>query len=140
MRQVSLLLAGSLKVRVRFVEFLAHRGELLPELLHLFVVGVLYIHEVVPSLANGANQFIRLSCIAFASRFCVFWIRKTIRKVTIVVPVLMTSCQVSDQWKNGPVMAQIATTDTPRTNAPGEPQASAVQQANFRNRSTSRSH
>ena len=29
------------------------------------------------------------------SRFCVFWIRNTIRNVTIVVDVLMTSCQVS---------------------------------------------
>ncbi len=34
--------------------------------------------------------------IAFDSRFCAFWIRKTIRKVTIVVPVLMTSCQFSE--------------------------------------------
>ena len=33
--------------------------------------------------------------IAFASRFCVFWMRNTIRKVTMVVPVLITSCQVS---------------------------------------------
>ena len=32
-----------------------------------------------------------------------FWITKTIRNVTIVVPVLMTSCQVSDQPKNGPL-------------------------------------
>jgi hypothetical protein len=31
--------------------------------------------------------------------------RKTIKKVTIVVPVLMTSCQVSLYLKIGPVMA-----------------------------------
>ena len=37
-----------------------------------------------------------------ASRFCVFWIRKTIRNVTIVVPVLITSCHVSEKSKIGP--------------------------------------
>src|SRR5712671_3644393 len=41
---------------------------------------------------------------AWVSRFCVFWITKTIRNVMIVVPVLTTSCQVSDQPKNGPVI------------------------------------
>ena len=40
------------------------------------------------------------------SRFCVFWIRNTIKKVTIVVPVLMTNCHVSENWKTGPVIAQ----------------------------------
>ena len=39
------------------------------------------------------------------SRFCVFWIRNTIRNVMIVVPVLMTSCQVSLKPKSGPVSA-----------------------------------
>jgi hypothetical protein len=33
---------------------------------------------------------------AALTRFCVFWIRNTIRNVTIVVPVLMASCQVSE--------------------------------------------
>src|SRR5262245_12348890 len=28
--------------------------------------------------------------------------RNTIRNVTMVVPVLMTSCQVSEYWKTGP--------------------------------------
>ena len=37
-----------------------------------------------------------LACSAALSRFWVFWIRNTIRKVTIVVPVLMISCQVSE--------------------------------------------
>jgi hypothetical protein len=32
----------------------------------------------------------------------VFWISNTMRKVTIVVPVLLMSCQVSDHWKIGP--------------------------------------
>ena len=37
------------------------------------------------------------------SRFCVVWMTKTIKNVTIVVPVLITSCHVSDQAKKGPV-------------------------------------
>ena len=36
-----------------------------------------------------------LSWRASVSRFWVFWIRKTIRNVMIVVPVLITSCHVS---------------------------------------------
>ena len=36
--------------------------------------------------------------------------RNTIRKVTIVVPVLMTSCQVSEKPNSGPVKAQAMTT------------------------------
>ena len=31
------------------------------------------------------------------------WIRNTIRNVTIVVPVLMTSCHVSEKPNSGPV-------------------------------------
>jgi hypothetical protein len=46
------------------------------------------------------------------SRFCVFWIRNTIRKVTIVVPVLMTSCQLSLQPNTGPSSAQRTTVAT----------------------------
>src|SRR5262249_43321288 len=40
---------------------------------------------------------------ASVSLFCARWIRKTIRKVTIVVPVLITSCHVSEKPKRGPV-------------------------------------
>ncbi len=35
-----------------------------------------------------------LAWIAAPSRFWLFWIRNTIRKVTMVVEVLITSCQV----------------------------------------------
>jgi hypothetical protein len=35
------------------------------------------------------------------------WIRKTIKKVTIVVPVLITSCQVSEKPNIEPVIAHI---------------------------------
>ena len=47
--------------------------------------------------------------MAAESRFWEFWMRKTIRNVTIVVPVLITSCQVSENWKNGPVIAHTTT-------------------------------
>jgi hypothetical protein len=51
----------------------------------------------------------------------VFWIRKTIRKVTIVVPVLMTSCHVSENRKIGPVTAQTTMTVMARRNAHFDP-------------------
>src|SRR4029450_1364705 len=77
-----------------------------------------------PSIAriNSSN----FTWIASASRFWVFWIRKTIRKVTIVVPVLMTSCQVSLNPKSGPVRAHARITATARPNASGLPVARAV--------------
>src|SRR5713226_4189385 len=43
--------------------------------------------------------------------------RKTIRKVTIVVPVLMTNCHVSEKWNSGPVIPQTIITDRARMNA-----------------------
>src|SRR5215475_6196654 len=44
------------------------------------------------------------------SLFCARWMRNTIKKVTIVVPVLMTSCHVSEKPKIGPVTSQTRTT------------------------------
>ena len=49
----------------------------------------------------------------------------------IVVPVLITSCQVSEKLKIGPVKAQVATTSTQTMNAPGLPVMRAVAVANF---------
>src|SRR5437016_3658917 len=43
--------------------------------------------------------------------------RKTIRKVTIVVLVFITSCQVSEKRNNGPVNPQTIITDSARMNA-----------------------
>jgi hypothetical protein len=59
--------------------------------------------------------------MAMASRFWVFWIKKTIRKVTIVVPVLMISCQVSEKSKIGPVTTQMIIIVTAMINAQGVP-------------------
>ena len=56
--------------------------------------------------------------MATASRFWVFWIKNTMRKVTMVVPVLMTSCHVSEKWKMGPVTAQPRMTSTRQDEGP----------------------
>ncbi len=59
--------------------------------------------------------------MAAVSRFWVFWIRNTIRKVTMVVEVLITSCQVSLKWNSGPEAAQISTSATARMKVAGRP-------------------
>jgi hypothetical protein len=66
------------------------------------------------------------SWIAAVSRFWVFWIRKTIRKVTMVVPVLMTSCHVSEKPKSGPVTIQIAITARASRKVLGRPHQEAT--------------
>ena len=60
-----------------------------------------------PSTARISSS--SLAWMAAESRFCVFCTRNTIRKVTMVVPVLMTSCQTSEKPKIGPVTAQTTT-------------------------------
>ncbi len=55
--------------------------------------------------------------------------------MTIVVPVLMTSCQVSLKWKSGPVTAQSRMTRTASPNVTGWPEARAVAFANRVNHS-----
>ncbi len=52
------------------------------------------------------------------SLFWACWIRKTVRKVTMVVPVLMTRCHVSEKWR-GPVRAQMTMTTAARVKAHG---------------------
>ena len=56
------------------------------------------LFEAVLALINSSS----FAWISAPSQFCVFWTRKTIRKVTMVVPVLITSCHVSEKWKMGP--------------------------------------
>ena len=60
-----------------------------------------------------------LSWTAAPSRFWVFWMRKTMRKVTIVVAVLMTSCQVALKPKIGPVTSQPTMSPNAATKASG---------------------
>src|SRR5262249_4188979 len=66
---------------------------------------------------------------ARVSRFWLCWMRKTMRKVMMVVPVLMTSCQVSLKWKIGPVIAQTRTIPRARQNAAGRPETRAAHRA-----------
>src|SRR5439155_19326741 len=73
--------------------------------------------------------------MALASRFWVFWIKNTIRNVTMVVPVLITSCQVSEYPNIGPVTAQTAMMSNARMNAHGLPTAAEAAAENFRNTS-----
>jgi hypothetical protein len=47
-----------------------------------------------------------LACSSQVSSFWAFWIRKTSRKFTMVVPVLVTSCQPSEERNSGPVLGQ----------------------------------
>src|SRR4051812_6207047 len=71
--------------------------------------------------------------MAKVSRFWVFWIRNTMRKVTIVVPVLITSCQVSLNPNRGPVAAHTTMTAAAAVNADGLPMVRAVAFANREN-------
>ena len=73
------------------------------------------------------------SCTAIESRFWVFWMRKTIKKVMIVVPVFITSCQVSLKPKIGPNEAQIIMTRTAAMNVTGFPVIDEVFLANLVN-------
>src|SRR4030095_14298847 len=57
--------------------------------------------------------------------------RNTIRNVTIVVPVLMTSCHVSEKWKIGPVTAHARMTATATENAQELPAHSVAASENF---------
>ena len=61
-----------------------------------FVVGQMLDADKGISAVLTRISSSSLTRIAAPSRFWEFWIRKTIRNVTIVVPVLMTSCQVSE--------------------------------------------
>jgi hypothetical protein len=45
--------------------------------------------------------------------------RKTMRKVMMVVPVLITSCQVSEKWNTGPVAAHMMMMMMPRPDREG---------------------
>src|SRR5690349_19247773 len=73
--------------------------------------------------------------MAFASRFCVFRIKNIMRNVTTFVPVLITSCHVSEKRKTGPVAHHTTMTATATKNDQAEPTTSDVRDANLRNRS-----
>ena len=64
-----------------------------------------------------------------------FWIANTIRKVTMVVPVLITSCQVSEKPKSGPRAAQTMTTSAAAPIVQGVPAHRVIRSAPSRKRS-----
>src|SRR6476620_2705609 len=68
-----------------------------------------------PSSAATISFSFRWS--ASESLFWVRWMRNTIRNVTMVVPVLITSCQVLSNLKRGPVIAQTRMIPQARENA-----------------------
>jgi hypothetical protein len=73
------------------------------------------------------------ACIAWASRFCVAWIKNTIRNVSTVVLVFIISCQVSDQLKIGPEMNHNIVNTHAIMNASGAPTSMADRLENFAN-------
>src|SRR5213592_3587807 len=60
----------------------------------------------------------------------------TMRKVTIVVPVLMVSCQKSEKPNRGPVTAQMMITSPAAMTAAGLPAQLATCEANLANRTS----
>ena len=94
---------------VRIDVALRHLGEVLVEAVQLPSSASLRASTSMSRLlapCTAATISLSLSWTASESLFCERWMRNTIRNVTIVVPVLMTSCQVSDR-KSGPVTSQM---------------------------------
>ena len=93
--------------RVRRGEVLVPLGQLHQPLVvpvqHPDLVSVRSSTLISRLLAPWSAATISLSFrwTACESLFCERWMRKTIRNVTMVVPVLMTSCQVSENPKTG---------------------------------------
>ena len=76
--------------------------------------------------AHGADQFVEFELSGVAVTILSILNQNTIRNVTIVVPVLMTKCQVSLNLKIGPVTAQAKIINAALMNAAGWPVARAV--------------
>jgi hypothetical protein len=70
-------------------------ANLRPFFRQLLLRFVLDAGHAVAGAFSGEISSSSFNCRATVSRFWVFWIKKTIKKVMIVVPVLMTSCHVS---------------------------------------------
>ena len=74
----------------------------------------------------AATSSLSLRWTARESLFCVLWMRKTVKKVAIVVAVLMTSCQVFENPNAGPETSQTAMASAVRPKAPELPDRSAA--------------
>ena len=102
----------------------------LGQLLEVAVEGVelrpgqrLDIDQPVARPFSRGDQLVELELDGLAVLFWVCWIRNTIRKVTMIVAVLMTSCQVSPNPNKGPVVAQTMMTTMATRKAQGLPVA-----------------
>ena len=78
-----------------------------------------------------ANQLVEFELDRMALTILGILNQKTIRKVTIVVPVLMTNCQVSLKLNIGPVTPQTIMIKAAMMNAAGWPVARAVRLAKW---------
>ncbi|KUJ02011.1 hypothetical protein AR275_15235 [Stenotrophomonas maltophilia] len=87
-------MAGA-NARERIAGFARHLLVLGADLFQARFVQFFQIQQFVVASAVARISSSSLICIAAVSAFCVCWIRNTIRKVMMVVPVLITSCQVS---------------------------------------------
>ena len=87
----------------------------------MLIVELFDVEQDGVGALGDADELIELDLDRFASRFWVFWIRNTIRKVMMVVLVLMISCQVSLNLKIGPVAAQTTITASASMKVAGLP-------------------
>src|SRR5690242_16947582 len=74
-----------------------------------------------------------LACTAASDRLVDDWIRNTMRNVTIVVLVLMMSCQVSDHPKKGPLTSQTRISTQAAMKVTGLPARSEIFRENAAN-------
>jgi hypothetical protein len=79
------------------------------QLLELLVRHVLRVDEHVAGSLLGPDQLVELHLQCLRVAVLVVLEEKTVRKVTIVVEVLITSCHVLLKPKNGPVTAHATT-------------------------------
>ena len=82
-------------------------------------------------LSSSSN----FSCKARESRFWVFWMIKTIKSVTMVVKVLIKSCQVFEKLNMGPVRSHTIIIVRASIKACGLPAKVETFTANFLNHS-----
>ena len=93
---------------------------------------VLQTNEASSCLGYGPKQLIKLQVDRLRVAVLRRLVTKTMRKVTIVVPVLITSCHVSEKRNIGPVIAHSRTSTQAAKKAHDVPTALAVSWANLR--------
>ena len=100
---------------------LGHPAQLLARLGQILLGLVLQRDEPVVGAMGRPDELVEFHVDGLGVAVLGVLDRKTIRKVMIVVPVLITSCQVSEKPNTGPVTAQTSTTATAVTKAQDRP-------------------